>query len=126
MLHKHEDDWSLESLVDAGECGGPHATPASEEDTQNKLTREAESLMSFLAVIRSSTREELGEKEFICLQIPGNSLSLRDIKWQELERAGCITTIVKNGERVDTYVLLSCLLVLGSVSSLVHSLEALT
>lgn len=93
---------------------------------QNKLTKEAESLMSFLAVIRSSPREELGEKGFICLQIPGNSLSLRDIKWQELERAGYITTIVKNGERVDTYVLLSCLLVLWSVSSLVHGLEALT
>lgn len=52
LLHKHEDDWSLESLVDTGECGGPHATPASEEDPQNKLTKEAESLMSFLAVIK--------------------------------------------------------------------------
>lgn len=34
--------------------------PVSEEDSQNKLTSESDSLMSSLAVIRYSTREELG------------------------------------------------------------------
>lgn len=67
----------------------------------------------------------MDEKGFICLQIPGYSLSLRDVKWQELERAGYVTTLVKDEESVDSYVLFSCLLVLGSVSSLVHSLQGL-
>lgn len=67
----------------------------------------------------------MDEKGFIGLQIPGYSLSLQDVKWPELERAGYVTTLVKDEESVDTYVLLSCLLVLGSASSLVHSLEGL-